>query len=96
MLHHLDPVASAMSYDPAAAGVDPDLHLSSVPLEKVLETLDPLVAEPLELTEGEFVDLVQFLRTGLLDHRITPDRLMGLIPRELPSGFPLHEFEDVD
>ena len=93
VLHHLDPVLSAMSYDPAVAGVDPDLQLSSVPAEIVLATLDPLVSEPLELNEAEFIDIVQFLRTGLLDHRITPKKLSRLIPKRLPSGLPGHVFE---
>jgi hypothetical protein len=57
-----------------------------------LAELDPLVAEPLELTDREFNDLVQFVRTGLLDERATPRRLLRLVPRELPSGLPLHEF----
>jgi cytochrome c peroxidase len=91
--HHLDPVVSALTYDPDAAGVDADLSLSTVAVETVLATLDPRVAEPLELTGEEFRDLVQFLRTGLLDPRATPDNLVRLIPRRLPSGLPVHEFE---
>ena len=91
--HHLDPAASARGYDPNQAGVALDLHLSKAPIDKVLKDLDPLVEQPLYLTAGEFRDLVQFVRTGLLDPRATPQRLLSLVPRELPSGLPLHDFE---
>jgi len=91
--HHLDPAASARAYDPDAAGVALDLHLSTAPAQKVLKDLDPLVAQPPSLTRDEFRDLVQFVRTGLLDSRATPQRLLSLVPRELPSGLPLQTFE---
>jgi cytochrome c peroxidase len=90
--HHLDVQHSLSRYDPAEAGVAADLQLSSAPVEELLAELDPLVAEPLALTDREFNDLVQFVRTGLLDDRATPRRLMRLVPRRLPSGLPLHEF----
>jgi len=91
--HHLDPAASARGYDANEAGVTLDLHLSQASAQKVLKDLDPLVAVPLALTRDEFRDLVQFIRTGLLDPRATPRRLLELVPRELPSGLSLQEFE---
>jgi cytochrome c peroxidase len=91
--HHLDPAASARSYDPGEAGVALDLNLSQTPAQKVLKDIDPLVAQPRRLTAGEFRDLVQFVRTGLLDPRATPERLLSLVPRELPSGLPLQDFQ---
>ena len=94
--HHLDPVASAKGYDPNVAGVALDLHLSQTPVGKVLQDLDPLLELPPRLTAGEFRDLVQFVRTGLLDERATPEQLLLLVPRKLPSGLPLHDFERGD
>jgi cytochrome c peroxidase len=90
--HHLDVEASLAAYDPDRAGVRSDLALSSAPIADQLADLDPLVAQPLELSDREFADLVQFVRTGLLDRRATSKRLLRLVPRELPSGLPLHEF----
>ncbi|HZN33718.1 MAG TPA: hypothetical protein VFB80_07855, partial [Pirellulaceae bacterium] len=92
--HHLDVRRSLAEYDPAAAGVAADLRLSEMPRAALLDDLDPLVDEPLELSRREFDDLVEFVRTGLLDERATPERLLKLVPRELPSGLPLHEFEE--
>jgi len=90
--HHLDVQLSLAAYDPAVAGVDADLRLSKAPAQHLLKDLDPLVAEPLVLSDQEFADLVAFVRTGLLDPRATPERLLELVPRELPSGLPTHDF----
>jgi cytochrome c peroxidase len=90
--HHLNVQLSVAAYDPAVAGVDGDLQLSKAPVAQLLKDLDPLVAEPLPLSDQEFADLVEFVRTGLLDPRATPERLLTLVPSELPSGLPLHEF----
>jgi cytochrome c peroxidase len=94
--HHLDVPLSLATYDPERAGVDPDLALSKASIDDQLAGLDPRIAEPLDLSGREFRDLVQFIRTGLLDDRSTPVRLMRLIPRELPSGLPLHAFVPAD
>jgi cytochrome c peroxidase len=91
--HHLDVVGSVQNYDPELAGVDADLTLSSAPQAAVLEDVDPLVATPLMLSDAEVADLVQFLSTGLLDKRASPQRLRKLIPNKLPSGLPVHEFQ---
>jgi cytochrome c peroxidase len=91
--HHLDVVASARAYDPDRAGIAADLSLSKTPVEHVLKNLDPLVAKPLQLKPHEFLDLVQFVRTGLLDRRVIPELLLALVPRELPSGLTPHDFE---
>jgi len=90
--HHLDVQLSLAAYDPRVAGVAPDLRLSRAPIQHLLKDLDPLVAQPLVLSDREFGDLVEFVRTGLLDPRATPERLLELVPRELPSGLPGHDF----
>ena len=91
--HHLNVPLSLAAYDPRLAGVAGDLTLSKAPLQQLLKNLDPLVNEPLALSDQEFSDLVEFVRTGLLDPRATPQRLLSLVPRELPSGLPVHDFQ---
>jgi hypothetical protein len=59
----------------------------------VLQRIDPLLAQPVALTDEEFKWLVDFVEDGLLDKRATPERLRPLIPDRLPSGRPLHIFE---
>jgi cytochrome c peroxidase len=91
--HHLDVFTSARSYNPGAAGVDPDLAGPMGPIEPVLARVDPVLATPIELTDDEFRQLVDFVRDGLLDERARPARLRKLIPRSAPSGFPVLIFE---
>jgi cytochrome c peroxidase len=91
--HHLNVQLSLAAYDPRVAGVRGGLKLSNAPIKPVLKDLDPLVAEPLELSDQELDDLVEFVRTGLLDPRATPQRLLSLVPRDLPSGLETHDFQ---
>ena len=91
--HHLNVFASAQNYNPAAAGLDLDLQGPTGPIAPVLLRLDPLLSQPMNLTEEEFRQLVEFIRYGLLDPRARPERLRGLIPHEVPSGMPLLVFE---
>jgi cytochrome c peroxidase len=91
--HHLDPVASARSYDPGKAGVDPDLWGNRAPMDPILASLDPLVQGQIVLSEQEFAELVEFVRFGLLDPRATPENLVRLMPTAVPSGRPLQTFE---
>jgi cytochrome c peroxidase len=84
--HHLDVVASALSYDPVAQGVDADLAGPIAPVAPALARLDPLVATPRTLSQANLDALVAFVRNGLLDPRATPERLRRMIPETLPSG----------
>src|SRR5262245_52143269 len=70
---HLDAISSARNYNPAQAGVDPDLRLG--PIEPVLQRIDPLLAKPVTLTNDEFQWLRDFVRDGLHDPRATPQKL---------------------
>ena len=91
--HNLDPKSSARSYDPVAAGVDEDLRHNVGPIEPVLEQLDPILTEPVVLTDAELADLVTFVRDGLTDERAKPENLRRLIPTTLPSGRTVPKFE---
>jgi len=89
--HHLDPAASAAGYSPAQLA--PDLRGPTGPIAPVLERLDPRLAIPVMLSDGELADLVDFVRDGLLDDDARPDRLRRLIPESLPSGRPALRFQ---
>ena len=91
--HHLDVFTSARNYNPGAAGIDPDLMAPMGPVEPVLTRVDPILATPIQLTEDEFQQLVDFVRNGLLDRRATPEALKKQIPKSVPSGFPVLKFQ---
>jgi cytochrome c peroxidase len=91
--HHLDVFTSARNYSPGAAGVAPDLMAPMGPIEPVLAHVDPILAAPINLTDEEFGELVDFVRNGLLDQRAKPENLRKLIPKAIPSGFPVLRFE---
>jgi hypothetical protein len=56
-------------------------------------TTVPLLPTTLQLSDGELSNLVDFVRNGLLDPRILPERLKTLVPRRVPSGSPTLDFE---
>ena len=91
--HHLDVFASARQYNPGAAGIDPDLMAPMGPIEPVLRRVDPILVTPIQLTDDEFQQLVDFVRNGLLDRRATPEVLKKQIPKSVPSGFPVLKFQ---
>jgi cytochrome c peroxidase len=91
--HHLDVFTSARNYDPVAAGIAADLLAPMGPIEPVLARLDPILATPIYLTDDEFRQLVDFVRSGLLDQRAKPENLRRLIPSAVPSGFPVLTFQ---
>lgn len=90
--HHLDVVASARGYNPAVAGVDPDLY-GMGPIDPILDRLDPAMRRPIALSKGQFQDLLAFVRDGLLDPRATPAHACELIPRSVPSALPVAQFQ---
>lgn len=91
--HHLDVPASMRGYHPATAGIDADLQAPPGPADAVLERLDPVLSTPVHLSDDEFRQLVAFVRHGLLDRRARPEQLRRLIPRSVPSGRPVLQFQ---
>ena len=82
--YHLNAVGQAGSFN--TVQLPPDLRGPTGPLQPVLERLDPMLRQPVALSEAEFQSLVEFVRNGLLDPDARPDRLRRLIPEKLPSG----------
>jgi len=92
--HHLNVFASARGYDPVSAGVASDLSIMPLgPIEPVLARVDPLLANPIQLTDDEFGWLVDFVRNGLLDDGIRPQHFRNLVPKSVPSGRATLTFE---
>lgn len=91
--HHLNVQKSARTYDPVKAGVPADLAERVGPIEPVLRRLDPLLRNPIHLSDSEFNDLVSFVRDGLLDERVKAENLCKLVPAQVPSGLPVLDFE---
>ena len=63
------------------------------PIEPVLARVDPILAASINFTDEEFGRLVDFVRNGLLDQRAKPENLRKLIPKAVPSGFPVLRFD---
>ena len=78
-------------YDPNEAGVPADLAQVGPVIDESL--VAPSLKKPIKLKNSEFRDLVRFVRTGLLDDRVRKSNLCGIIPRTVPSGLPVMEFE---
>jgi len=91
--HHLDVQNSARHYDPVQAGVATDLTLRVASPDAMLNTLEPLLAQPILLDDHEFRALVAFVRDGLLDQRAQKQNLCLLVPASVPSGMPMLTFE---
>jgi cytochrome c peroxidase len=91
--HHLNVIDSARSYTPAGQNLASDLCGPTGPIEPVLAHLDPILASPINLTEGQVRQLVAFVEHGLLDPRAKPENLRNLAPRSVPSGRPALTFE---
>ncbi|HJT16217.1 MAG TPA: hypothetical protein VJ853_02465 [Thermoanaerobaculia bacterium] len=91
--HHLNVAASARAYDPKRAGLADDLCGPTGPVEPMLARVDPLLSAPIDLTDAEVADLVDFVGNALLDERARPENLRSLIPATVPSGRPVLHFE---
>jgi cytochrome c peroxidase len=93
--YHLETLDLAKSYDAATAGVDADLTVRQGPVQPVLDRLEPRIGAlgDLNLSSREFKDLLAFLRDGLLDPDARPERLCKQIPKTVPSGLKVLEFQ---
>ncbi len=88
--HHLDVVNSALNYDPDDNDLPPDLSVG--PIEPVLAAgIDPLLAQPIPLTNKEIKELTEFVTGALLDDRVKD--FCDLVPESVPSGLPVAQFQ---
>ena len=88
--HHLDVDRSLRRYDPAANNLPADLIPG--PFKGILQAgIDPLLQKPIQLTDDEFRDLVDFVREGLFDKRVRG--FCRQLPDSVPSGMRLQLFE---
>jgi cytochrome c peroxidase len=94
--HHLDVLDSTRNYSARKAEVAADLRSRQGPSTPVLQVLDPLLAAPLRLNDGEFEDLLRFVTLSLLDPRARPQSFCKLVPDTLPSGLRPLDFQDCD
>jgi len=94
--HHLDVFQSARHYDSARQHLAADLRNTRGPIEPVLARVDPILRNPIHLSDDQFQWLVDFVRNGLLDPRAEPENLRSLVPRSVPSGRPVLMFEFPD
>jgi len=83
--HHLNAFESARSYDPRAQGIAQDLNRLG-PIEPILARIDPILADPIDLTKDEVLQLTAFVRDGLLDDRAKWQNLIFQKPNWVPSG----------
>ena len=91
--HHLDVFASARNYDPVAAGVAADLTDASGS-DRARPGAYRSPSGDSDRFDGAAVQsFVDFVRHGLLDRRARPEHLRKLIPRSVPSGFPVLDFQ---
>jgi len=90
---HLNAAGQAPGYDPTAAGVALDLRGPTGPIAPVLARLDPALVAPINLSNDEFRQLLDFVRNGLLDPKARPEYLRKQIPARVPSGRPLQRFQ---
>ena len=82
--HHLDPVSALADYD--ALELHPLLWATYKVPSDLLDTLDPLLDEPLELSDEQVADLMAFLAA------LTAPGAAGgcdLVPDSVPSGLPI-------
>ena len=88
--HHLNPAEALQNYDPEY--LSPDLQetcqMDEATHQAILETLDPLVLTPLELSDAQITDLLAFLQALTSPSAVD---LRADIPAAVPSGLPVRE-----
>ncbi len=88
--HHLDVEASLRVFRPDASHVSMGLKLGPSEV-MVVAGIDPVLRPPLKLTKMEFTALVEFVREGLFDSRVS--QFCSRRPASVPSGLPLQTFQ---
>lgn len=88
--HHFNPTEALQNYNPE--NLSPELRetcqMDEASIQALLETLDPLVLTPLELSDAQVDDLMAFLQSLTSPSAID---LSGDIPASVPSGLPVRD-----
>jgi len=88
--HHLNPSEALPNYDPS--NLPPELQdtcqMDEATNQAILETLDPTLATPLELSDIQIADLIAFLN---ILTSLTASDLSADIPASVPSGLAVRE-----
>jgi cytochrome c peroxidase len=92
--HHLNPQEALRNYDVAqlAPALRETVQDDAQTLEELMQDLDPLLAEPVTLSDGEFGQLLAFL------HALTSpsvEDLLYVVPVSVPSGLPVSDYQVV-
>jgi cytochrome c peroxidase len=89
--HHTDMLGSLEDFD--GEELEPGLRASRGPVAPMIELAHHLSTNPMLLNDTEFTDLTTFVAVSLTDPEAHPDRLRSLIPSDVPSGLPVHDFD---
>jgi cytochrome c peroxidase len=90
---HLNPSVKIATYNPYDFGVPHDLKYKNSDMADVMNTLDPVLQQGISLNMNEKEDLLVFLTESLYDRRASPENLRKEIPKKVPSGIKLQNFE---
>ena len=94
IVHHFDAAKALRMYDPEQ--LEPELRETykgdASTIDRILETLDPLVANPRSLSKHDLQDIMAFLGT-LTDPAAL--ELSSNIPIKVPSGLPVDTLTDL-
>jgi cytochrome c peroxidase len=88
--HHLDPVEALLNYNPESLPLElqETCQMDDATHQAILETLDPILKEPLMLTEVQISELLTFLQTLTSPSAVD---LRADIPAAVPSGLPVRD-----
>lgn len=87
--HMLDPVGSAMNYDPSQLSTELQPLYRAEQMDEIVASVSPVVVAPIEMTDEEVADLVAFLE--LLSSPSIPGLPDVDRPASVPSGLSLDD-----
>ena len=88
--HHLNPTEMLLNYNPEflSPALQETCQVDEATQQAILETLDPILLTPLELSDAQISDLLAFLQNLTSPSAID---LSADIPNSVPSGLPVHD-----
>ncbi len=89
--HHMEMLASLERFD--VGTLEPALRGTPGPWEPMVAVAHEISIDGVRLTDEGFEQLMVFLRNSLTDPDARPEQLRHLIPDEVPSGLPVHQFD---